>query len=672
MPQRFISPEDRTRVTRLADRLSAPTITILLLTGALFVAVAWASARDAGANAQRKDERRAQHTARAVSTVIGRRWTDLAAWLDEHRTELTSNNPELLQRTLQARASGDGATTVVGWVAVRADGSILAVGEASPGRIAASGLSDDLRLFGRQVSTRQREAVSDRLRFGDDTVYAAGVPIIRADGRSNGALMAVFYVDRSGIGAFIPSNTPPDAVDATTLRDARGRTVSGPRIPASEAIASSPVDNTGWTVGVRRQGAGQLLPTWTFPAFALLLMFLAVLQAVGEARRRRLTREGAERVRHVRTLYDLSSRVLHSRTVRDQAELLAGYAVELGRLDGARVRIALERDTAGVVAGIAAPGQREYRVALTGPRAPIGELVAYRRSRPLTAEERSIMQTAATLVGAAMHTTFALEAERATAVELHRLDELRSNLLATVAHELRSPLTAVKGVLGLLSMQEDLGDRTRQYVDLATERTDRLVALIQDLFDCSLLETGQLDIRPQRQLASELLDAALGAQAAARPGELLLSATPNLPITVDPVRFDQLVNNLVTNAFRHGATPVEVIVRPANGGVNVIVMDEGPGIPESARGEIFGKFWQGSTGHAREAQGAGLGLSLVQGLVRLHGGDIEIDSVHADGRGARFTAFFPDVVPDLDPTAVRSRVMNANDDVDLDPITRII
>ena len=670
MPQRFNHPEDRTRAARLVGRLSAPTITILILAGALFVAVAWASARDAGANAQQKDERRAAHNAHAVATVIERRWVDLDAWLAEHRSEL--NDSARVQRTLQARATGEGATSVVAWLVVRADGSILAVGEQDPGRVSSSGLADDLQLFGRQVAARKHHAVSDRLRLGADSVYAAGVPIIRPDGRADGAVITVFYVDRTGIGAFIPSDISAQDVDAITLRDARGRTVSGPTVPTSEDVVTRPVGVTGWTVSVRRQGSGQILPTWTFPAFALLLLFLAALHAVGESRRRWLTREGAEHVRHVRTLYDLSSRVLHAKTVRAQAELLAGYAVELAHLDGARVRIAAERDHAGVVSGTAGPGQREYRVALTGPRAPIGELVAYRRGRPLSGEERGVMQTAATLVGAAMHTMVALESERASALELHRLDELRSNLLATVAHELRSPLTAVKGVLGLLAMQEDLGDRTRQYVDLATERTDRLVALIQDLFDCSLLETGQLDIRPQRQLASELLDAALGAQAAARPGELLLSATPNLPITVDPVRFDQLVNNLVTNAFRHGAPPVEVIVRPGTGGVNVIVMDEGPGIPEADRSDIFGKFWQGSTGHAREAQGAGLGLSLVHGLVRLHGGDITIDSVHPDGRGARFTAFFPDVVPDLDPTAVRSRVMSVGDDLDLAPITRII
>ncbi|MCW2971953.1 MAG: hypothetical protein JWN72_226 [Thermoleophilia bacterium] len=661
----------RERVALLTDRVSAPVITVLLLVGAIYIALAWASARDAGATAQRKDERRAERNADSVNTVIARRSADLSAWIDEHRPELDGGDPAMLQRTLSERAETEGTTSVVAWLVVRPDGQVVAVGEQYPGRVAGAGLTDDLRVFGRQVSSRQRNAVSDRLMFGDSAVWAVGNPIIRADGRSLGAIISVLYVERSALGAFIPSGAAA-AIDSTTLLDARGRTVAGPPLPADEDVVRRPVGTSGWTVVVPRQGSGQLLPTWTFPAFAVLLLFLALLHAVGEARRRRLMRDGAERVRHVRTLYDLASRVLHARTVHDQAELLAGYAVELTRLDGARVRLAADRDANGLVAGSAVAGQREYRVALTGPRQPIGELIAYRRSRALSEEERSVMQTAATLAGAAMHTMVSLENERAAAHELQRLDELRSNLLATVAHELRSPLTAVKGVLGLLSMQDDLAERTRGYVDVATERTDRLVELIQDLFDCSLLETGQLDIRPQRLLASDLLESALGAQAAAHPGELELSATPNLSITVDPVRFDQLVNNLVTNAYRHGAPPIEVAVRPALDGVNVIVMDEGPGIPEADREHIFGKFWQGSTGHARQAQGAGLGLSLVEGLVRLHGGRIEIDSVHANGTGARFIAFFPDVVPDLEPSAVRSRVMHAGDDVELDPLTRII
>lgn len=252
-----------------------------------------------------------------------------------------------------------------------------------------------------------------------------------------------------------------------------------------------------------------------------------------------------------------------------------------------------------------------------------------------------------------MHTLSVIDREREAAEELQRVDELRTNLMSTIAHELRSPLTAVKGVLGLLSMQSDLPDKAQQYVGVATERTDALVALIRDLFDVSLLESGQLVVRTERRIASELLDTSLGAVAAAHPGELVLSATPQLPITVDPLRFDQIVNNIVTNAFRHGRPPIEVAVRPYRDGVCVVITDDGPGIHHDERQRIFSKFYQSDSGHARLVEGAGIGLSLVHGLVALHGGWIEVDSVHLDGRGARFTIFFPDVQPRVEELDVR-------------------
>jgi signal transduction histidine kinase len=414
---------------------------------------------------------------------------------------------------------------------------------------------------------------------------------------------------------------------------------------ADDPLVRRPVGGTGWYVEFQRDDLKPFLPGWAYPGFAALLVVFALAYGIQEFNRRRLQQDGDRRAGTVHALYDLASRALHAETIGEQVEQLAIAALDLADVDDVRVTVtSSDGMPVEFVSGAPDVAARTMYVPIEGPRGVLGELVVGRDDLPFDESEGWVLQTAAALVGAAIETLASLESERAVAAELQRLDELRSNLLATVAHELLSPLTAVKGVLGLLSMQDDLGERGREFVDVATERTDRLVELIRDLFDCSLLETGQLDIKPKRQRADELLDAALGAQAAARPGELRLSATENLMITVDPVRFDQLVNNLVTNAFRHGEAPVEVAVRPADGGAYVVVSDEGAGIAAADRDEIFGKFWQGSTGHARTSQGAGLGLSLVQGLVRVHGGDITIDSTHADGRGARFTAFFPDAV----------------------------
>lgn len=622
-----------------------PCVVALLVLGAGFVVTAWSEAEDTVAVSQAKDELRADRVATAVSTVVSREWNELEGWTESNRALLKPGREAELGRALADRVDSGGSSTTAAWVVVRSNGAVAAVGESVPGRLVANGIADDLRTLGRRTSSRNTPQVSGRLRFGDESVYAAAIaaePTPPATGRD--AVIIVDYLDRSPIGTFLDSSAKGE-VDELALLDSRGHVMVGVAGLESGDRVRREVGRTGWSLEYSRERAETLVPRWTYPAFAALLVAFAVAYAFQDARRRRLRRINEERLREVQSLYQLAQRVLHADTISDQAADLARSAIELTGVDGACVDVTVVGEAVQRQAGVMEPAAFVHRVAITGPRRPLGELVVSRTSAPLDEEERWVVQTAATLVGAAMHTREALETERDATAKLQRLDELRSNLLATVAHELLSPLTAVKGVLGLLSMQDDLGAKGQEYVDVATERTDRLVALIRDLFDCSLLETGQLDIRPKRQRADALLEAALGAQAASRAGELRLSATPNLMITVDPVRFDQLVNNLVTNAFRHGAPPIEVAVRPGDGGVVVVVSDEGPGIPEPDREEIFGKFWQGSSGHARMVQGAGLGLSLVQGLVRVHGGDIAIDSAHADGRGARFTAFFPDVVP---------------------------
>ncbi|MCW2923488.1 MAG: his Kinase domain protein [Thermoleophilia bacterium] len=645
-------PRDRSQRTvalspwaRRVDALILPGVVLLLLLGAAFVTTAWSRAEDTVAASQAKDELRADRVATAVSTVVERQWKELEGWSASNAALLQPGREDELRRALADRVDGGSLSATVAWAVVRADGRVAAIGESVPGQVSANGVADDLLGVGRRIASRNEPQASDRLRFGDAAVYAAGVPVPRpGNPKVHDAVIIVDYLDRSPIGTFLDSSAKGE-VDELTLLDARRHVMVGVSSFASAERVSRKVGRTGWSLDYTREEPQTLVPRWTYPAFAALLVVFSLVYALQDSRRRRLRRVGAERLREVQLLYRLAERSLHADAVEQQAEDLVRSAHELVSIDGSCVDVTVVGQAVQRQSGHMEPTDHVFRAPVSGPREPLGELVVSRARRPFDDEERWVVQTAATLAGAAMHTREALETERQAGAELQRLDELRSNLLATVAHELLSPLTAVKGVLDLLSMQDDLGHKGREYVGVATEGTDRLVALIRDLFDCSLLETGQLDIRPRRQLASELLDGALGAQVTSRMGELRISATANLMITVDPVRFDQLVNNLVTNAFRHGAPPVEVAVRPADGGAVVVVSDEGPGIAAGDRDEIFGKFWQGSTGHARAVQGAGLGLSLVQGLVELHGGHITIDSTHADGRGARFTAYFPDVVP---------------------------
>ncbi|MEO6866500.1 MAG: ATP-binding protein [Gaiellales bacterium] len=640
---------DSTRVGRF-DRFVLPAVTLLLLIGAVIIIVAWSYARQAMDARTEAIEDRATRVAEVVHATAAERWSELELWAETNQPMLKRGRGVLLQREVDRRVADDLSRHTLAWLVVRADGGVEALGEFNKGKLIASGIGDDVRVFARTVAARGKPNASGGMTIDGRRVVAFGVPVDSPDpGGQMLAIVVVRDVADTGLALFV--NDAAEKVDMlgrVALLDGRGRVVIGSDEVVRGTKIQRPVAGTDWTVELVTRDPTAPLIGWFYPAFALLLVIAAGVFSLQGLAQRRMKREHDDRSMQVHDLYDLASRVLHAETIEDQAEDLALTAIQLTGADGASVHVTTSEGSVRYATGETHTERAaKVRVPIIGPRATLGELVLARASGVLDEEETWVVQTAATLAGAAIHTRASLETERAASADLQRLDELRSNLMATVAHELLSPLTAVKGVLGLLSMQDDLGERGRAYVDVATERTDRLVALIRDLFDCSLIETGQLDIRPRRQRADELLEAALGAQAAATPDKLRLSATPNLFVTVDPVRFDQLVTNLVTNAFRHGEPPVEVNVRPADNGVLVVVTDEGRGIPPESRDEIFGKFWQESSGPARLAEGAGLGLNLVRGLVELHGGCIWIDATHADGRGARFTVFLPDEVPNM-------------------------
>lgn len=223
-----------------------------------------------------------------------------------------------------------------------------------------------------------------------------------------------------------------------------------------------------------------------------------------------------------------------------------------------------------------------------------------------------------------------------------RLDRERSDLVATVAHELRSPLTGVKGfVQALLSRWDHLNDDQKKLM-LTTVHSDsdRLSRLIAELLDVARIDTGRLQLyaRPTdvAQLAARVVDSV--SQSTAR--NLVLDLERGLPLAqADPDKFVQVLTNLVENAVRHGEGTVLVSVRAAAGAddsaaVELTVEDEGAGIPEEIRRRVFTKFWKhGASG------GSGLGMYLVNGLVRAHGGQVEIGE--AAGGGARVSVLWP-------------------------------
>jgi signal transduction histidine kinase len=230
-----------------------------------------------------------------------------------------------------------------------------------------------------------------------------------------------------------------------------------------------------------------------------------------------------------------------------------------------------------------------------------------------------------------------------------RLERSRADLVSTVAHELRSPLTSVKGFTATLLAKwpKFTDDQKRVMLETVNADADRVTRLITELLDVSRIEAGRIEIhRELVDLPSRALKIISGRVAAGDvPDRYRVEVAPGLPETwLDVDKVDQILANLIENAVRHGAGTVTTVVEPAvvagAPGVAVAVRDQGPGIAPEVAPRVFGRFWR-----AKRRGGAGLGLFIVKGLVEAHGGDIVVQQ--APGGGAEFRFTMPAGTPDF-------------------------
>jgi signal transduction histidine kinase len=231
-----------------------------------------------------------------------------------------------------------------------------------------------------------------------------------------------------------------------------------------------------------------------------------------------------------------------------------------------------------------------------------------------------------------------------------RTERSHAELIATVAHELRSPLTSVKGFTATLlaKWQRFTDDQKRLMLETVDADADRVTRLIAELLDISRIDSGRLELRRQPVDIGAAVGRHIQAYVAAgqEAGRFLLRVRRPLPdLWADPDKIDQVLSNLVENAVRHGAGTVTIDITPAaspregeDTGTSVTVSDEGPGIPEESMNRVFTRFWRGS-----KRGGTGLGLYIVKGIVEAHGGTITVG--RAPGGGAEFRFTLPVAAP---------------------------
>ncbi|XBB68796.1 ATP-binding protein [Nocardioides sp. WV_118_6] len=223
-----------------------------------------------------------------------------------------------------------------------------------------------------------------------------------------------------------------------------------------------------------------------------------------------------------------------------------------------------------------------------------------------------------------------------------RLDRDRSDLVATLAHELRSPLTGVKGfVHALLNRWDKLTDeQKRLMLTTAGADADRLSRLITELLDVARIDTGRLQLHRRPTDLGAKADRVVQSLGVVTSTPIELAVDDDLPpVDADPDKVMQVLTNIAENAVRHGSGTVRVHVgtwAEDASYVAVTVTDEGDGIAPELRQRIFTKFWTEGTGG-----GSGLGLYIVRGLVRAHGGTIVVDD--RPGGGARLVTTWPRV-----------------------------
>lgn len=265
--------------------------------------------------------------------------------------------------------------------------------------------------------------------------------------------------------------------------------------------------------------------------------------------------------------------------------------------------------------------------------------------RPLDEVYRRFINLLAGQIGAGLADVRAYEGERKRAEGLAALDRAKTAFFSNASHEFRTPLTL------MLSPLEELLGRTahsplvtapREEVELIHRNGLRLLRLVNTLLDFSRIEAGRMRAAYQRtDLAAFTADLASVFRAAIeRAGWRLVVDCPRLsePIFVDREMWEKIVLNLLSNAFKFTlAGEISISLRSVDDSVELRVADTGVGIPAHEIPRLFERFHRVENTQGRSQERSGIGLALVQELVRLHGGRITVES--AVGRGTIFTGY---------------------------------
>jgi len=231
--------------------------------------------------------------------------------------------------------------------------------------------------------------------------------------------------------------------------------------------------------------------------------------------------------------------------------------------------------------------------------------------------------------------------------ELRALNQLKDEFLGMAAHDMRTPLTVIKGWCDLFSekLLGELDEEQKEAIDGINQQAAFMLRLINDLLDVAKIEAGKLELAPSYQNVSNIILECLRTQSlvALKKQITLVNKVPAdlPPAWVDPERIRQVLGNLLSNAFKFSQEGATVTVSAVKNGdfVEVSVADTGVGIPPEDVAKMFEKFAQISSRPTNGEKGTGLGLAIVRKIVELHGGRVWVKS--KVGEGSTFTFSVP-------------------------------
>jgi signal transduction histidine kinase len=284
---------------------------------------------------------------------------------------------------------------------------------------------------------------------------------------------------------------------------------------------------------------------------------------------------------------------------------------------------------------------RVAAVALRIENRTIGVLLVGDKKDPFTDTDLELLESVAAPAALVLNQMARYEAARTTGERMAELAELKTDFVSVVSHELRTPLTSIIGALSTLQRPELMPEDPRavQLVEMASKQSNRLRTLIEDLLVMSRIEADSLPVRPEyielEPFIAELLESLTGGE--------VITYEPNVgaeKVVADPDHLARVLTNLVENALKYGGdSEIELMTSVNKRRIHVSVIDHGPGIPYEQHDRMFERFTQLQPHATRSKGGAGLGLSIVKGLVEAMDGEVWFEPTV--GGGATFTVSIP-------------------------------